>query len=170
MRQTTHPDLDVLLNRQIFFYYDGVRQRSADPTLLHKKMWGSDDCDPAVDFPLATGQDEPDPPDEECDDATLAARQQERVDAQERLLRLIKEMFDCPDYDETTGQGLTINEQIDLFVIFFVYLNELKKKRNQLRTQLQRSEQESSTNGNGTTQNSVSDSNSTQTASNSGEE
>ena len=104
--------------RDIFQYWDGSKYRRCDPLVAWRALWEDPEVDPKLDFELATGLN----------------AQGESVDydpaAQDRVIGLIRKIFDVTAWTETTA-GLTVNETFALLWEFLRYVNAMKKKREQ---------------------------------------
>lgn len=108
-------------SRNIFSYWDGVKKRAIDPAVAWRKMWENEDCKPQRDFGPATGIGQDGSPVEF------------EAAAQERVLRMAREMFGVQAWTEETP-GLTIDETFALLWSFLGYMDQLKKKRAPLPT------------------------------------
>jgi hypothetical protein len=99
----------------LFHYHDGHRTRSIDPQQAWLALWSDPNCNPYDDV-QAAGQDG-----------------ELEVAAHRRLLELICRVFKVQLYDEKTG-GLTVDQMYELIGSYFQLMNDLKKKRDRLRT------------------------------------
>ncbi len=96
------------MNRGLFPYHDGVRQRWGDPFTIYRKLKSGD-----VDL-------------EQISDAV--DRQEEPQTTQ--AIRLICNAFDVTRWDDETGGGLTDMEIQALPVQMARYLDDVKKNSN----------------------------------------
>lgn len=93
-------------NRQIFHYWDGRRNRKADPLAVLESLRTRKDFDLERD-PVLAGEGESD---------AIAA-----------TVRAVRESFGVPAWSEESW-GLTGGESIALLTEFFTYLESVKKK------------------------------------------
>ena len=98
--------------RDIFKYWDGVRNRSIDPEVAWKLMWTDPDCVIKDDFKAADAGD---------------------VDAWDRVQAMGRRMFGVNAYSDTQP-GLTEYELNTLIGQFVRFMGVLKKKRENSRT------------------------------------
>ncbi len=98
--------------RDIFKYWDGVRNRSIDPEVAWKTMWADPDCVVKDDFKSADAGD---------------------VDAWDRVQAMGRRMFGVKAYSDTQP-GLTEHELSKLIGEFVRYMAVLKKKQEKSRT------------------------------------
>lgn len=108
--------------RDIFRYFDGVRNRSIDPLLAWQMMHTHPCCNYATDFPASDDGD---------------------FEAIARVQAMAREIFDIKAYSENTP-GLTQNELNSLIASFLTFMARLKKKRDISRMRWERSVLESS--------------------------
>ena len=97
-------------NRNIFKYYDGVKVRYGDPLAILNKI----DTHPVYNA-------EKHPKLAQSSDKAVS------VQAYQICVDCFRQAFNCPDFDDTTGRGLTMQEVITLNELFCKYCDDLKK-------------------------------------------
>jgi len=123
--------------RDIFKYFDGTKDRFADPLVIHRKMFidSEVDLDELNTLRNYTGDNE-----EMAKDAKQA---------QADFCAFIAEVFDVPQFQESDESesgtvGLMENELDALARSFLDFCNEVKKKLDQQRKSLQPSDSQDS--------------------------
>jgi len=96
--------------QRIFKYFDGTRERSADPVTVIRKMAAHPKFD--VDRHLA---------DMVCGEPGLEA------EASEISVQATREIFGIPAWTEDTPEGLTEMETLGVLNDFVLYVDNLKK-------------------------------------------
>jgi hypothetical protein len=130
-------------HRDIFSYWDGQKQRRADPLKIARALDGHKTLNLQRDLPLLDAGD---------------------PEATGNVVNSVLEVFGCQAWSESTP-GLTMTEALDLLNSFCEYGEELKKKRNPSQTFTPPMDRESSTQSDSGTQ-SMSDFGPTSTESN----
>ena len=87
-------------DRLIYRYHDGEKERCADPLAVRRKLIQSAGGDLGRLADAAAVKEQPAP---DADGGAEIAR----LDAEERLLKVIRFGFELPDFDPTTGAGCT---------------------------------------------------------------
>jgi len=95
-------------SREIFSFWDGVRERRADPITLYRGLSSHKDYNLENDIP-ATVEGDP--------------------TAHALTVRVVREVFDVPGWSEDSP-GLTERETVELLWQFDGYLESLKKSTN----------------------------------------
>ena len=137
--------------REIFHYWDGVKQRSIDPSDAHFQLFCNSDVPLAAR--LADAMKEPDGPEPDVSSMTKQQRElyaedvktrwREKEEARRECLDLIRQVFDVKAYSDDTP-GLTLDETENLFAEFMVFVERLKKKPSTSRSKSRSSDQRSS--------------------------
>lgn len=102
--------------RDIYRYWDGSRWRARDPLVAWRAIWEDPDVDPKIDFELATGLN------------SRGENVEYNPESQDKVLAMIRRIFDVEQFSESHPRGLTINETFALLWDFLRYANSLKKK------------------------------------------
>lgn len=113
--------------QEIFVYWDGERERRADPLVLWRKIWNHPECNLQPDYKMAANPTRQDGQPMFPREMVLAA--------EDRIFALIREVFDVKQFTENSP-GLTVTKTEDLLVAFLEYMDELKKKRSPPQTPL----------------------------------
>lgn len=106
--------------RQIYSYFDGVKNRYADPMHLWRGMFQDGHEDFVANSKLMHSK---------------AADAKARNEAQDFVVNRVATVFKLHRLNETTGKGLTINEIIDVFAEFLAYAERIKKKLDRIQKQ-----------------------------------
>lgn len=91
---------------RLFVYHDGHRWRRADPMRLYRALAAHATYRPDVTPVMADAGD---------------------AEALATMLQAAQDVFGVRPFDETTGRGLTENEQLDLMIDFAAWLESKKK-------------------------------------------
>lgn len=108
--------------RQIFRFFDGKRERGADPLAVIRALNSHPEFDPATTPTEATAPDLPGTTAEDRRRLDAAASAAAALTARATL-----EAFGVKPYDDDTGEGLTEGEALNLFSEFHDWLEAQKK-------------------------------------------
>lgn len=114
----------VVSARQIFFYWDGKSQRTADPIVLFRGLLIHPDFNREKDFGLL-----------ESGDDVLC------TEAMERISHVVRDVFGIPLFDDG---GLTVAECLGLLTGFYAWCESQKKSGSGQQTSPQNTESPSS--------------------------
>jgi len=120
--------LNRLLGREdrgIFRYWDGFKQRAIDPVLAYRQLMNDQECQLFSDVATARNP--------KLQDGSAMYPIEEVLAAEDRHRALTRKVFGLKEWNENQ-HGLTLDETDDVLNKFFVYCDELKKKRNRLPT------------------------------------
>lgn len=111
--------------RGLFEYWDGQRTRQIDPIAAYRAIWTNPACDLASDARTAQNP--------LTADGLPMIPAAEVYAAEDRLRQMTRDVFGVQAWSETQP-GLTVDEVDQLLASFWVYIHQLKKKRNTLPT------------------------------------